>query len=103
MEVRRGSPSRGALKRFVQQIVREFGHGDLPVPGFVVEDGHEKPADGWGIVPWTCHDEDGLRLMSLGGRILLAHLVIPQTPLLLRGGDQNSTPYLFVSNAFNGS
>jgi hypothetical protein len=33
----------GAKKRFLQQFIRELSHRNPAVPGFVVEDGHDKP------------------------------------------------------------
>lgn len=36
-------PACGAVKRLVQKIVREFGHGDFFMLGFMVEDRDEEP------------------------------------------------------------
>lgn len=38
-------PSWGTTKGIEQQSIRELGHGDVLMPGFVIQDGDKEPRD----------------------------------------------------------
>jgi hypothetical protein len=48
----------GATKRLLKQFIRELGHRNPAVLGFMVKDGHDKPGDGRRVVFWPWHVDE---------------------------------------------
>ena len=67
MQGRCCDPSWGTTEGIEQKIVRELGHGDLSVLGFVIQNGDEEPADVRRIMPWFSH---GFSLLIWSGKVV---------------------------------